>query len=100
MAFTVDGSAGTPVPLDGSAHATYASSTLAPGPHVIAATYSGDSTYSASRSPNLTEIILGPPASIRVVSGSGQTAASGSTYTYPLVVIVKDAGGDPSLAQP
>jgi hypothetical protein len=35
------------------------------------------------------------PASVAVVSGSGQTAPAGTSFTNPLVVIVEDAGGIP-----
>ncbi|MGA2252089.1 SBBP repeat-containing protein [Terracidiphilus sp.] len=35
------------------------------------------------------------PASIAVVSGSGQTTPYGSSFTNPLIVIVKDANGNP-----
>ncbi|HEY3837735.1 MAG TPA: Ig-like domain-containing protein, partial [Bryobacteraceae bacterium] len=36
-----------------------------------------------------------PAASIAIVSGSGQTAAVGSNFANPLVVVVKDAGSNP-----
>ena len=95
VTFSVDGGTGIPEALDSSAHATYATSTLTAGTHTIRASYSGNSSYASSSATPLTEIIIGPAASIAVVSGSGQTTAYGSSFTSPLVVVVKDANGNP-----
>jgi hypothetical protein len=94
VSFSVDGGAGASVALNGTGHASYATSTLAAGTHTIKASYSGDTTYSAS-SGMLTETIIGAGASISVVSGSGQTTPYGSAFADPLVVLVKDASGNP-----
>jgi len=95
VTFTIDGTAGAPVKLDSTGHAAYATSSLSAGSHTITAAYSGDSTYSSSTSASFTETILGPAASISTVSGSGQTAVQGSSFTNPLIVLVKDANGNP-----
>lgn len=97
ITFNVDGGAETQVPLDSTGHAGFATSTLTVGTHTIEASYSGESTYAAS-SASLTETITsaaGTAASIAVVSGSGQTTAYGSAFSSPLVVIPKDARGNP-----
>jgi hypothetical protein len=94
VTFGIDGAAGTAVTLDSTAHASYATSSLAAGSHTITARYSGDTTYSASTG-TLTETIIGAAATISVVSGSGQTANVGTAFSQPLVVIVKDANGNP-----
>jgi adhesin/invasin len=39
--------------------------------------------------------ILGPPASVTVVSGSGQSAIVGASFASPFVVVVKDSAGNP-----
>jgi hypothetical protein len=65
------------------------------------ATYGGNSSYSES-SATLIETITSanPAASIAVVSGSGQTTPYGSAFANPLVVIVKDANGNPVSGAP
>lgn len=55
----------------------------------IASEYNDSSITSATYTINIT------PASINVVSGSGQTTAYGSAFANPLEVIVKDANGNP-----
>ena len=87
--FSIDGGAGTAETLDGTGHASYATSTLSAGKHTIAASYSGDTNYAAS-STMLTELIIGPAASLSVVSGSGQSATVGTAFANPLVVVVQD----------
>lgn len=94
VTFSIDGGAGMVVNLDDTGHASYATSTLSAGTHTIKASYSGNMTYSAS-SGTLTETIVGAAASISAVSGSGQSATSGSAFANPLVAIVKDANGNP-----
>jgi hypothetical protein len=96
VTFTVDGGTGTAETLNGSGEATYSTSSLTAGTHTIVATYSGDTNYSSS-SGQIIETITGTgaAATISVVSGSGQTTTYGSAFTSPLVVIVKDANGNP-----
>lgn len=96
VTFTVDGGTEVPETLNSSAVATYSTSTLTAGSHVVVASYSGDTNYSVS-SGTLTETITSSAtaASISVVSGSGQTTTYGSAFASPLVVIVKDTNGNP-----
>jgi hypothetical protein len=95
VTFTVDGGSATINTLSSSGEATYSTSSLTAGSHVIAGAYSGDSSYSAS-SGTITETINGLSVpSITAVSGSGQTTTYGSVFANPLVVIVKDANGNP-----
>jgi len=92
--FSVDGGIGTSVILDGTGHATYTDGSLAAGSHTITASYSGDSNYLASNG-TFIETIIGPAASIAVVSGSGQGAVVGTAFAAPLMVVVKDVNGNP-----
>jgi sugar lactone lactonase YvrE len=94
VSFGVDGGAGTGVALNGAGLADYSTGTLTAGTHTIRANYSGDANYAAS-SGSLTETITGPAAGIAAVSGSGQSATVGTTFAAPLVVLVKDANGNP-----
>ena len=94
VTFSVDGGAGTAVALNGSGQASYSTTTLTAGTHMIGASYSGDTNYTASAT-SLSERIIGPAASIAVVSGSGQSAVVGSAFAAPLIVIVEDANGNP-----
>ena len=61
------------------------------GPYSVAATAAGaasSATFSLTNTP-------GAPASVVVVSGSGQSVTIGSAFSNPLVVVVKDAYGNP-----
>jgi hypothetical protein len=53
------------------------------------------SEYNPSAPASAAYVISITPASIALVSGSGQTAAYGSAFANPLVVVVKDANGNP-----
>jgi len=60
-------------------------------------TYNPDSNGGeyASSSATLVETITGAASTLTVVSGSGQTTTYGSEFANPLVVVVKDANGNP-----
>jgi hypothetical protein len=95
VTFSVDGGAGTVEPVSGSGGAAYSTSTLDAGTHTINASYSGDSNYAASDAKPYTETIGSSSGGTSAVSGSGQTTPYGSAFANPLVVIVKDASGNP-----
>jgi hypothetical protein len=71
------------VPLDGTGHASFATSSLGTGNHTITAVYNGDSTYAASTSPGL---------SLSVNPGGG--GGGGTTTTTSL-----SSSADPSVAR-
>jgi YVTN family beta-propeller protein len=93
VTFFADGTQLGTSPLSGNT-ATYQTSTLTVGSHSISATYSGDIDY-ASSTGSMTEQIAGVPASIEVLSGTGQSASPGSNFPNPLVVQVNDINGTP-----
>jgi sugar lactone lactonase YvrE len=53
------------------------------------------SQYNLSAPTSAAYVVNITPASITLVSGSGQTAAYGSAFANPLVVLVKDTNGNP-----
>jgi MBG domain (YGX type)/Bacterial Ig-like domain (group 3)/Beta-propeller repeat len=101
VVFTIDGGTGITVALDDTGKATYTTSSLSPkcGGHTIGVSYSGDSNFLASNA-SLTQTIVGAPATIAVVSGTGQSGTTGSGsygsfFAKPLTAIVKDACSNP-----
>jgi sugar lactone lactonase YvrE len=82
------------VQLNSNGDADYATTKLPLGQIVVTASYSGDKTHTAS-SDKLTELMVGAPAAIWLVSGSGQTLVEGIPAPKPIVVQVKDAKGTP-----
>jgi sugar lactone lactonase YvrE len=87
VTFSLDGTAATPVTLDDTGHASYASSTLTVGTHTISASYSGSPTYAGS-SANLSETI--EAASLGTAAAPAFSPAAG-TYTSTQNVIITDA---------
>ncbi len=88
---TFGSSVTTTAVTDASGNATSASFTAnnTVGPYKVTASAGSLSTsFSLNNTP-------GAPASIAIVSGSGQSATINTQFANPLVVIVKDAGGNP-----
>ena len=75
----------------GGGAAVYAKPTQA-GPLTIYATVSGASNSAVFSE---TGTSTGTPASVAVVSGSGQSAALGTPFSAPLVAVVEDSSGNP-----
>ncbi len=76
----------------GSNVATYTTTSLAQGSHLIKATYSGNPVYTGS-SGNLNQTITRRPTNIVASGGGGQTTVYGTPFTNPLVVTVRDETG-------
>lgn len=74
------------VPLDASGHASFVTSTLAPGPHVIAAAYLGDTSDAPALSNYVAQGVLAPSRPV-VVAAHFRTAPHAPT------AIVLDFGG-------
>jgi hypothetical protein len=81
--------------LNGSGQATFATSTLTAGAHSITAVYSGDSDFSGSTSPVLTQNVTVNSSSTSV-SSSVNPSASGQSVTF--TATVSGAGGTPTGA--
>ena len=92
--FSVDGSPLVFVTLDDTGKAVYSTTTLTPGSHTVTAAFHGDVLYSSSNGQS-TVLVVGPPAEIDPISGSGQTTLYGTAFPQPLVVLVEDSEGDP-----
>ena len=67
VTFTVDGVVGSPIVLNGSAQASFSTSTLSSGQHQILANYSGDATFPSSVSAPLQQVI-GVPTTTALTS--------------------------------
>jgi hypothetical protein len=70
-----------------------APSSIPPGGVGVVSVTVGDGRYSASATVAIT--ITGAPANISLASGNGQSGLAGTALANPLVVIVKDASGNP-----
>jgi len=86
------------VNLSGNA-ATYITSSLNMGSHLITAVYNGDANFAASTSNVVTQVVNQPivvtPASISVAGGSGQSTPINTAFLSPLAAVVRDANGNP-----
>jgi Bacterial Ig-like domain (group 3)/NHL repeat len=69
-----------------SGTATYATTTLAVGTHVITAAYGGDSQYSALTSTAVSQIVSDFAIAIASGSSSSATVTAGGTATYSLTI--------------
>jgi YVTN family beta-propeller protein len=93
--FYVDGkSQGLATEVNVIGNAVFTDNSLTSGSHTIQAVYLGTDKFLES-SASLTQVIHGLPTLITVSSGNSQSAAVNTSYTSPLVAIVKDAVGDP-----
>jgi hypothetical protein len=98
--FLLDGSpAGSPVPLSSSgaqATASLSTASLALGTHTIAASYSGDSSFSTSTASSLTQTVA-KASSMTVISSSVNPSVSGQNVSFTATVGVAAPGmGTPS----
>jgi hypothetical protein len=71
--------------LDGSGHATFSTTALTPGNHSITANYSGDTNFSASSSPTLTQTVNIGTSSTAVTS-SANPSSFGQAVTFTATV--------------
>ena len=85
LTVTVDGTLQTSSLALVSGSATYTFSSTTPGAHVIAATYSGDSTY-ASSTGSLTVTVPAPVASKTTLSAATSTPAPGASDAISITV--------------
>jgi hypothetical protein len=78
VTFTVDGTAGTPVTLNGGT-ATFMTSSLTAGSHSVSAAYSGDGNCGSAASSVLTQVVNAAPTQ------PTEQPAVGLSYCYPAV---------------
>ena len=96
--FQVDGNnKGSPVDLTGNM-ATYTTSTLATGSHLIVAVYSGDSNLTASTSPALTQDVA-QATTTTAVSSSSALASNGQPVTFTATVKPTSGNGETGTVQ-
>ncbi|HEY6413203.1 MAG TPA: Ig-like domain repeat protein [Edaphobacter sp.] len=83
--------------VNGSGQATFTTSSLSVGDHLITAVYSGDPNYAPSTSSPLTQtIITPPPETIELAGGNDQSAVYGTAFAQPLAVVVTLSNGTPA----
>jgi hypothetical protein len=90
---SVSGTLGTAALSNGVA--TFTTTNLAFGSHVITATYAGNPNFNGSQATVNQIITAGPPNQISTVSGDGQQVVVSQPFTNPLVVRVSDVGNNP-----
>jgi hypothetical protein len=71
--------------LNGSAQATFTTTTLSGGTHSITATYGGDNTFAGSSSSAVTQTVT-PGSSSTAVTSSGNPTGFGATVTFTATV--------------
>ena len=77
--------------------ATYTTTTLTIGSHVVIASYGGDGALLASTSPSITQTVLPPlRASVTVVTSNGNPATFGQTVTFSARVGPATGAGIPT----
>jgi parallel beta-helix repeat protein len=87
----------SPVPLDGSGHASFATSSLAQGSYSIVAVYGGTSAFQAGTSATATSLTINaaPPAGVNIdVSISNTAPKAGDTVTF--LATLTSSGGIPT----
>ena len=90
IVFSIDGAAASPVTLDATGKASYSSSSLAVGSHIVAATYSGDANDNGSTSSGFTQAVQAISTSTTLA-----TASSGGTTPQTILVAAVAAGASP-----
>jgi hypothetical protein len=85
VTFTVDGVAGSPVPLDATGRARLVTTTLAVGTHTVSAAYGGSGNYAPSTSATLTNTVT-RAASRAIVTTSGTPAGVGTPVVFTTTV--------------
>jgi hypothetical protein len=109
VTFTIDGVAGTPVPLDAGGQATLVIATLTAGNHPWSASYSGTSVFAAADSPPTEQQVGSTPTLITLAplspSAYGQAVTFTATVSATVPVTVGSVfftvdGRDPSSPQP
>jgi hypothetical protein len=92
VTFSIDGTAQTPVPLNGSDQATLSTATLSVGSHVVTATYnSSDIGFAASTSTALSEVV-NQDGTATAISASADPTVFGQPVTFTASVGAAAAG--------
>jgi hypothetical protein len=95
MNFTVDGVSIGTGPLNGSGVASISTSTLAIGTRSVVATYSGDSSYSASTSSTLSQVVNTGSATVALQSSLNPSNVA-QNVTFTATVTAQAGSGTPT----
>ncbi len=101
VTFTIDGQAGTPVPLSvvgGVDQATFTTSTLTVRAHPVSAAYSGGGSVDPSDGslPTQTVDAASPSATTTTVTSSANPSAAGAPVTFTAIVAAPGSPGTPT----
>lgn len=92
VVFTVDGTPGSPVALNGSGQATLTTSSLAVGSHTVSAAFTGTGGWGNSSSGNLSQAVQASTSTSLGSSANPSNAGNSITFT----ATVTSAGGTPT----
>ncbi|WP_421926120.1 Ig-like domain repeat protein [Neoaquamicrobium sediminum] len=95
VTFTIDGVPQAATTLNGSGQASVSTSSLAVGPHTIAAQYSGDTNHSSSTATNLSQTVNQIATTTTLASGSNPSNV-GDSVTFTATVAPVAGGGTPT----
>lgn len=98
VTFTVDGQgiSGNPFPLNANGQVVTPSAiTNSPGPHSIAASYSGDASFNAGNS-GAASLTIAKAATTIGVSPSSTSITAGSTVTFTAIITTSSMGANPT----
>jgi len=83
---------GSPVTMDGSAHASLTVSSLAIGTHSISVVYNGDANFALNSSPSLPQVITAPSSSAVALTSGASPSNFGDSLTFTATVAAQSMG--------
>jgi len=92
VVFTIDGSAGSPVTVDGNGQATYSTTSLSVGSHTVSAAFTGTNGYGNSSGNGTNQSVTATTST--AVGSSPNPSSVGTSVTF--TATVTSAGGTPT----
>jgi hypothetical protein len=97
VVFTIDGSAGSPVSVDGNGQATYNTSTLGLGSHTVSAAFTGSNGW-GNNSANGSDQVVNPATkdTTTTVGSNNNPSVIGQSVTYTATVVPQSGNAIPT----